>query len=156
MIFGYVLAFAIGMAIGSSTADASQCFLMQDLNNPSVFKVEQRENAPKHICKVPCDGSQGDVYKVEILERDESAFQRIGRAIGLNAARDWSPGEVLAENEYIECSIDDAKKAAKEKAQADKIKKEREDKLKKDADWQDACRNETNKVLRLICAREGF
>lgn len=125
-------------------------------DNTNLCRVGKSPGTPKGaICKVPYIEEGEKVYSVKIKQRPDSLVDRAIDFVGLNE-RDWTPAEKLAEDEYIECAVDEGKVKDLKDAKKDREDAEKSKKDKQKSDWESACSKAKTDVESLICAERGY
>lgn len=146
----------LGFFIIVFQASAMNYFLVPCNDDSSkLCRVGKSPGVPKGaICKVPYIAEGEQVYNVMIKKRPQDFIDRARAAIGFEKEKKWSADEKLAEDEYIECSINETAVEAKKEAKRLFRRSQELADQKKKSDWQKAC--DKKEIHELICAEHGI
>jgi hypothetical protein len=127
-------------------------------DNTKACQIKTSQVPKNVICERPDAEFDGDgsIYEINIVEVPDGFFGNLLDLIGLGTSRPWGPGEVIADNEKIVCTIDTDKKQAKIDAKAAFEAAEKAKKDKRKSDWDALCAAPKAGLEAILCEERGY
>jgi len=142
--------FLISLFLVPAYGKEMQCWVVDLKNQDGNLHIDCRIGSSpyRRLCPALNKNYFGNDYKIEVVTP---------RTILPDLRTDWTEGYILQGDEYIECSIDAAKKQARIDAIAAKIASDEAAKTTKQNAWVAACASaKPASVEQLLCQERGL